>query len=172
MAAVLSPPELRYKRSYIAAIEEFQQVDGRYLGIELAWLERNFESYLLALRQRESHPAPGRVPESVCWLVEGDHFLGRASLRHRLNSNLREIGGHIGYEIRPTERQKGFGRLLCKLTLEQAWVLGLERAMITCDETNVASRKIIEANGGVYEKSVAPAGHGVGVRHYWVSRAP
>lgn len=170
MVVALSPPEARYKRSYIDAIAEFQQVDGRYLSLELRWLERSFESYLLALRQREKHPAPGRVPESVCWLVEGDQFLGRASLRHRLNANLREIGGHIGYEIRPSQRRKGYGRLLCKLTLEQAWALGMERAMITCDESNIASRKIIEANGGVYEKSVTPLGHGDGVRHYWVTR--
>ena len=168
MAAVLTRPESRYKASFIAAIKEFQQVDQRHTGVELAWLGRHFESYVSALLQRETHPAAGRVPETLYWLVEGEDFIGRASLRHHLNTSLREIGGHIGYEIRPSQRLKGYGTLICHLVLEEAAAMGMERVMITCDETNTGSRKIIEANGGVYEGSVTPRGHSVPVRHYWV----
>jgi predicted acetyltransferase len=173
MPLELIRPEAAYKASFIAAIREFQAVDQRHMNLEVGWLESHFADFLVRVARRETHPVPGRVPESLYWLVDQDkrHFVGRASLRHALNEGLLEIGGHIGYEIRPSQRRRGYGRLICQLALERAWAIGLTRVMITCDETNVASRRIIEANGGVFEKAVLPADHPVPVRHYWVQQA-
>ena len=47
----------------------------------------------------------GRVPQTTLWWVSGDEYLGRISIRHRLTAHLREIGGHIDYDIRPSARQ-------------------------------------------------------------------
>jgi predicted acetyltransferase len=49
----------------------------------------------------------GRVPQTTLWWVSGDEYLGRISIRHRLTAHLREIGGHIGYDIRLSARQHG-----------------------------------------------------------------
>ena len=168
MPPELIRPEARWQASFIEAVREFQAVDQRHLNLNSVWLEHHFDDFLLLLEKRRTQPRPGRVPETLYWLVEGDLWIGRASLRHWLNDSLREVGGHIGYEIRPSQRRKGYGTLLCHLALEQAWAVGLERAMITCDETNIGSRKIIEANGGVFEKALRLPDHPVPVRHYWV----
>lgn len=54
----------------------------------------------------------GFAPESVFWLIDDEEFIGRASIRHELTPHLREIGGHIGYEIRPSKRRQGYGTMI------------------------------------------------------------
>jgi predicted acetyltransferase len=83
--------------------------------------------------------------------VDGSEFLGRVQIRHRLTDRLREVGGHIGYDVRPSARRRGHATAMLRATLPMARALGIERALITCDTENGASRKVIEANGGMLE---------------------
>ena len=117
----LSVPQVQYKGSFIAAVQEFQ-AEGRYQQWDINTLLADFPGFVQQLSQRASHPVPGRVPESFFWLIGDDHqtYIGRVSVRHDLNERLRIIGGHIGYEIRPSLRKRGYGTLICKLGLEQA----------------------------------------------------
>ncbi|OGH91392.1 MAG: hypothetical protein A2479_01625 [Candidatus Magasanikbacteria bacterium RIFOXYC2_FULL_39_8] len=64
---------------------------------------------------------------------------------------MREYGGHIGYSIRPSKRKKGYGTHMLALALKKTKRFGLKKVMITCDEDNVGSRKIIQASGGILE---------------------
>jgi predicted acetyltransferase len=110
-------------------------------------------------------PRPeGRVPQTTLWWVSGDEYLGRISIRHpdRLTAHLREIGGHIGYDIRPSARQRGHATAMLAAALPVARSLGITRALLTSDEDNLASRKVIEANGGVLEDKSS------GKVRYWV----
>jgi predicted acetyltransferase len=72
--------------------------------------------------------------------------VGIGKLRHYLNDKLRAVGGHIGYTIRPSERSKGYGVLILRELLTKAKHKGIEEALITCHETNTASRRVLEAN--------------------------
>ncbi len=63
-------------------------------------------------------------------------------------------GGHIGYSIRPDRRQQGYGRRILSLALDECVELEMDRVLITCDEDNQPSRRIIEANGGQFESSL------------------
>ncbi|WP_261664423.1 GNAT family N-acetyltransferase [Deinococcus sp. Marseille-Q6407] len=76
-----------------------------------------------------AEPPAGFVHSEYRWLVEGKTYLGRVSLRHTLNDHLRESGGHIGYEIRPSQQRRGYGTLILRLALERARELGLERVL-------------------------------------------
>jgi predicted acetyltransferase len=165
----LIAPDANYCDSYIAAIEEFQ-AEGRHLEADLARLRGDFAGFVAGqLRLAEPTRVPiGLMPESVYWLVEAGQFLGRLSLRHALNEHLHTYGGHIGYEIRPSMRRRGFGKSILRLGLEQARALGLRRTLVTCDSTNEASRKIIEANGGVFENAVALEGRPYQRLRYWI----
>jgi predicted acetyltransferase len=62
----------------------------------------------------------GFVPSTTYWLVDGDELLGVSSLRHYLNERIRHAGGHIGLGIRPTQRGRGLGKLLLRLTVDEA----------------------------------------------------
>ncbi len=64
---------------------------------------------------------------------------------------MREIGGHIGHDIRPSARRRGHATAMLAAALPVARSLGINPALLTCDENNIASRRVIEANGGVLE---------------------
>lgn len=159
--------------SFIEAVREAQTVASG-LGDTLHWnvagLETDFATFLAELRRYE----PGQVlPEGfvhseALWLVEGEKYLGRVSLRHTLNERLRTFGGHIGYEIRPSARRQGWGTLILRLTLNRARELGLERVLVTCDVDNSGSRRVIEANGGVPEGEFQLDFHDRPICRYWI----
>ncbi len=100
---------------------------------------------------REGPPAPGKVASTTLWLVDGDAYLGRISIRHGLSDSLRVIGGHIGYDVRPSRRGQGLGGQMLALALPHAGALGIDPAMLTCDAQNTASWRMIERCGGVRE---------------------
>jgi len=91
---------------------------------------------------------PGMVPQTVFWLYDNDEVIGFSKMRHYLNDKLRVRGGHIGYGIRKDKRNMGYGRKILELTLEEIADLEIKEILITCDSDNIASRKVIEHNGG------------------------
>lgn len=111
---------------------------------------------------------PGLVRSSTFWLVSGRRLIGRSSLRHQLTAELEHEGGHIGYDIRPSERGRGYGTLILKLTLGRATDIGLRRVFITCDTDNAASAKVIEKNGGRLQGQVVSKRSGKMISQYWV----
>jgi predicted acetyltransferase len=167
-------PTSRYKQSFLQAVREVQ-TSGSGLGDTLKWdvaeMEADFDRVLKELRRYEpgNELPDGFVNSEALWLVEGDEYLGRASLRHTLNQHLREFGGHIGYEVRPSARRQGHGRTILRLTLERARELGLERVLVTCDTDNLGSRGVIEGNGGVLEGEFVLDYHPNPVRRYWIA---
>jgi predicted acetyltransferase len=163
----LSEPSMLYKESFLEAVREFQ-TEGRNLELDYRDLSTNFRHYLQGWYDRKANPRPGRVPESTFWLIDRETFIGRVAVRHVLNDGLLQLGGHIGYEIRPTKRRQGYGKTILRLGLEQAKAIGISRALVTCDDTNVGSAKIIEANGGKLENIVLLAGRDVATRRYWI----
>ncbi|MEV0627611.1 GNAT family N-acetyltransferase [Nonomuraea wenchangensis] len=82
------------------------------------------------------------------WWVDGDCFLGRLAIRHRLTPALAELGGHIGYDVRPGAWRRGHATAMLGAALPIARALGIGEALVMCDLSNVASRRVIEANGG------------------------
>ncbi len=103
------------------------------------------------------------------WLVSGPHFIGRTGVRYGLNEGLRLWGGHIGYEIRPGLRRRGFGHLALTLAIAHMQENGIGRLLLTCRDDNVASARIIEAHGGVLEALAPhPLYQRVMTRRYWI----
>jgi predicted acetyltransferase len=89
-------------------------------------------------------------------------------LRHTLNALFEELGGHIGYDVRPSERQRGYGTQILRLTLDKAREIGLRRVLITADIANVASWRVIEKNGGVLQSEKLSRHTGELLRKYWM----
>jgi len=87
---------------------------------------------------------------TTTWVVD-NHYLGRLAIRHRLTPHLLEAGGHIGYDVRPSARRQGHATAMLRAALPVARSLGIESVLVTCPVTNVASRKVIEANGGIFD---------------------
>lgn len=136
-----------------------ERFEHSFLAAELDRDERDVTSHeafvALVLRLAKDRAgldlAPGWVAATTWWLVDGDEYLGRLSIRHELTDALRALGGHIGYDVRPSRRRQGLGTRMLELGLPRAFDLGIDPAMITCDADNVGSRRIIERCGGVLD---------------------
>lgn len=122
---------------------------------------------LMAAHSRGEGLAAGRVAASLLVADVDGVLVGRVSLRHDLNEWLAEVGGHIGYCVLPAHRRRGHATQMLRQSLVVAAGLGIPNVLVTCDEDNLGSRKVIEANGGVFERhAINP--DGPLKRRYWV----
>ncbi|HEY6738865.1 MAG TPA: GNAT family N-acetyltransferase [Actinopolymorphaceae bacterium] len=158
-------PTTAVHASFLEAMREFRAegrgaahdntMIGRELRDNLEWdTEEGFARYVERLRADalEESPRPqGFVPSTTLWYVDGSEYLGRLAIRHRLTPFLLEEGGHIGYDVRPSARRRGYATAMLAAALPFCVRLGIDPALVTCDDDNIASRKVIEANGGVFE---------------------
>jgi len=152
--AHLTTPDPRHHRSFLDALREYHE-DGMHEDLQRGTVAdpAGFARWLADLREagrRGTAPLDrDRVPHRILWWVQGDEYLGRTRINLRLNDGLREFGGHIGYDIRPSARGHGHATALLGAALKVAAAHGIGRALLTCAPGNHASRRVIERNGGV-----------------------
>ena len=144
---ILVKPNLSYADEIIKykeeSLKESPLINGsaglnRFSSIE-DWLEE------LKKRSSEATVPEGLVPSSTyLGIREKDNYIvGMIDIRHYLNEYLTQIGGNIGYSVRKTERNKGYAKQMLKLALEKCKELKIKKVLITCDEDNIASEKVI-----------------------------
>lgn len=170
-------PLTRVHASFLQAMREFRTEgrgssdDNTMIGREnrefsSTWdTPEGFAKYVQALldEAREDVPRPEwKVPSTTLWYVDRTEYLGRLSIRHRLTPFLLEKGGHIGYDVRPTARRRGYATAMLAAALPVAAGLGIEHVLVTCDTDNEPSRRVIEINGGRFEDERA------GKLRYWI----
>lgn len=146
-------PTKEYKEQAINYINEFYEyksdINGsgglhRYLDDYEAWLEKLEED-------RNRIPNEEKVPAETYFLVRetDDKIVGMINIRLALNEKLKKFGGHIGYSIRPTEREKGYNKINLYLGLKCCQEHGIKEVLMDCDKNNPASAKTIQALGGI-----------------------
>lgn len=178
MAASLVLASLVYAESYVEALREgFRRGDQPSMSTaEIDEIEADFKTFLarLTIKTGDITLPNGelikRVPSDIFWLVDGETFIGEASVRYALNDWLLQIGGHVGYGIRPRFQRQGYGKLILKLALDILEEHGIEKVLVTCYDHNVGSARIIEANGGVLENLIDDPRGGGRSRRYWIHR--
>ena len=148
-------------------LEEFAasgetEIDG-YFG-RSEWTHA--ETVAAFVRWSDGEPPKGWVPSTTSFLVDEGRILGVSNLRHWLTPHLLEQGGHVGYSVRRSERNRGHATRLLRNAARKARRLGVERLLVTCDADNIASARVIERCGGDLENEVptddAP------IRRYWI----
>ena len=110
-------------------------------------------------------------PPSIWPWTSRSTWSDTTNLRHYLNDYLLTYGGHIGYSVRPAERQHGYAVGTLRLTLEKAREHGIEKVRICCDHYNVASAgkdRFPRANGGVLEDECFDSSDGMLTQRYWI----
>ncbi|MEV6281739.1 GNAT family N-acetyltransferase [Kribbella sp. NPDC051770] len=157
----LVEPTTAVHQSFLSAWDEIE--DERWMGAEAVdetWSRAQAEdpaefARLVAAIKTEADETTelpsGLVHQTVLWYVEGDEWLGRLSVRHELTPPLLELGGHIGYVVRPSARRQGHATRMLAESLPVAAGLGIDPALLTCDTGHDASRRVIEAAGGELE---------------------
>ena len=152
---ILVKPDLSYADEIIKykeeSLAESPIINGsagldRFSSIEV-WLEE------LKKRSCEDTVPKGLVPSSTYLGVrEKDNYIvGMIDIRHYLNEYLTQVGGNIGYSVRKSERNKGYAKQMLKLALEKCKELKIKKVLITCDEDNIASEKVILSANAKFE---------------------
>jgi predicted acetyltransferase len=167
----LVEPTTELRESYDSLMREFVSRGDKLVPFVLEFPYDDFDGLVKKLQEfSEGRGLPeGFVPHSTYWLVKaGKQIVGVSNLRHRLTPRLEREGGHIGYGVRPSERQKGYGTLLLAKTLEMAKAKGLSRVLITCGKENVGSVQVILRNGGVFDSEQFIPEREEVVQRYWI----
>ncbi len=166
----LVEPTESLRDAYVAFVREFNAEGNDYISARWQDIERSFPAFVQRLLEHARGiglPA-GWVPASSYWLVHEGRVLGECGLRHALTDFLRDFGGHIGYGVRPCERRKGYATFMLRAMMARAREMGMERVLVTCAATNVASAGVIEKCGGILEsETYSPNARRV-TRRYWI----
>jgi predicted acetyltransferase len=144
----LVPPTPRVHRSYLAAVSEYLGEGGYpdFVGLDIAE-PASFASYTALLRaDPRREPGIGWPPMTLLWWTLGPVYLGRISIWHSADGPAAR-SGHVGYDIRPSARGQGHATAMLRAALPTMARLRIDPALITVRSGNVASRRVLEANG-------------------------
>ena len=171
---ILIKPTTEYADQIMQIKQEILEAEDRDAFAGCCWLEEYpmVEEWLADLEKREN-PATcpeGFVPSSVYLAVResDDKVVGIIDLRHHIDHPILGLwGGHMGYSVRPGERCKGYAKEMLRLNLLNCREMGISKVMVSCYSWNLASEKVILANGGVFEKTVdIDDGQ---IKRYWIN---
>lgn len=168
---ILEFPNEKHRAAYEDMVFQWRAVETPTAPGKL-FAGKDFDDFLSMVQRDLTESDPAKVPAHLFLLSDTDtsKLIGAIQLRHHINHpNLIETGGHIGYGIRPDERRKGYATGMLALALIEARNIGLSDLLLTCKDANLGSRKVIESNGGVFERTTFEDGELA--RRYWIKIA-
>lgn len=169
MGIKLLRPTMKYAADIMEMRQELLNNDNKYSFAGCGTLKncQSAEEWIESCDVKEYPDA--MIPTSRCIAVRenDDKIVGVVDLRHHIEHPvLRDWGGHIAYTVRPSERRKGYVKEMMRQVLQKGKEMGIDKIMISCNDDNVISEKVILSNGGVYERS---AKHdGVVTKIFWI----
>lgn len=148
---------------YIAALEAGWSPDTTrdVCAEQLAAIADDPAGFLRGLQEHEGRTVTTdaglvvpRLPGAVLWMWDGA-LCGSINFRHQPGTLELppHVSGHIGYAVVPWKQRRGYATRALALMLAVAHARGLPRVVVTCDGDNAASRRVIEANGGVLART-------------------
>jgi predicted acetyltransferase len=138
-------PSLDLRDAFLEMYRDYEEGDSKFYDS----LAADFEAELEQLeRAHRGEVRSGLVAWTSFFLRREDGLLlGGCRLRHALSDSLWQDGGHIGYDIRPSRRNRGYATRMLALALDKARERGLEWVLLTISPYNKASIRVAEKNG-------------------------
>ena len=149
-------PQIEHERQAIEYINEFYKYNSKINGV--GGLDKYLDNYSTWLQKLDEDikrkPTEEKVPSETFFLIRknDNKIVGMINIRLELNENLKKIGGHIGYSIRPEERKKGYNKINLYLGLKECQKHVIKDVLMDCDKDNIGSSKTMQALNGVLIK--------------------
>lgn len=164
---------VQYKEAYLLSLKQIEL--GNLKKHNMMFLNPDEKDIVQSFmdNRNESKLPSYYVPSYDYFAVDEEKLIGVIHIRVKLTDNLLKYGGHIGYGINPKYWKMGYGKQMLKLALQQYKdLIEEDKILITCDNDNVGSYKIIEANGGQLENIVEneDCGEKFLTRRYWIKK--
>ena len=151
-------PVHEYKDKAIDYINEFYKYNSDINGTGALdeYLEKyDYEKWIEKIQSDIDIPniQEPNVPKMTYFYVREDDnkIIGMINIRLALNDKLRKEGGHIGYSVRPTERNKGYATEILNFGVEICNNRDISEVLVSCDKSNLASAKVIQKCGGIFK---------------------
>lgn len=134
---------------------------------------QSFEEALdrcLNMKNEEYAKKYGRCQSKTFLLIRknDNKLIGMINVRWNLTEEMKRFGGNIGYGIRPTERRKGYNKINLYLGLLEAKKIGLDKVMLDCETSNIASSKTMTSLGGVLDRTEIDPYDGILTSVYYI----
>ena len=133
--------------------------------------EKTFKEWIDELEKgKDEKNLPNTYSPHTLYLAINDEnkLVGAIGLRWKMVPTLMTFGGLIGYSIRPTQRGKGYASEMLRLALEKFKETDISDVLISCKDFNIASKKVIEKNGGIFENIYENEDDGYNYLRYWI----
>lgn len=164
----LVQPSENLRAAYRAFTKEWADNDERVIPYSASPRDMSFDELLVSWAEEKTDLAYAKnfVPSQLFFLVDDHKIIGAIHLRFELNDHLKQIGGHIGYGIRPSERRKGYVIEMMTRIMTEVKKHEIKKLFLTCDKENLASSRTIEKCGGILE--AISDFEGKEIRKYWI----
>lgn len=168
-----SQPDTCHRQTVLELLHAFEQTGNIPIhgGDELHQFGRDYAAWLDYVYAPAATNRFGyaKVPSSIYLALRGTQAVGIINLRHQLNDFLMQHGGHIGYSTHPNCQGQGIATAMTTFGITVLRTLGTTDILITCQDSNRASARVIEKCGGILENTVM-GGNGA-IRRYWIRQA-
>ncbi len=170
---VLVPMVSGRDEEFAQMLEEFRaagEFDVYKGDLAVAWKGYSAFYELLSRMKLGGYPRPEIVPMDSYFIEEEGRMLGELYIRHRLSPRLEQVGGHVGYKVKPSFRNRGVATAALRLALRLLGGMDVEKALLTCGANNGPSARVIEKCGGIrIDDALTREG---AERRYWVVTTP
>lgn len=172
----LEEPSQERKKDILDYLNEFvlynSDVNGAW-ALDKILSGQSFEEALdrcLNMKNEEYAKKYGRCQSKTFLLIRknDNKLIGMINVRWNLTEEMKRFGGNIGYGIRPTERRKGYNKINLYLGLLEAKKIGLDKVMLDCETSNIASSKTMTSLGGVLDRTEIDPYDGILTSVYYI----
>ena len=162
---------LNYLNEFVQFGSELNGTGSMYKCLE-GW---TYEEFLIEQEKRKDKNYAyniNRCPSKTFFFIRqnDNRIIGMINIRYNITDELLKKGAsHIGYSIRPTERQKGYNKIQLYLGLLEIQKIGEKRILLDCTVDNIGSNKSIISLGGKLEKTELDINDNTMTNYYWIN---